>query len=217
MLIRLAGHFINNPNHIDKLISIKGLPEEWMFRKTVNGIELAPPWQPDIEANIPLHIRHLCEPRDVTFSFPPIEKGRQGVVETRKVIGLKLDFMTGPGSEMWEKVERYLDKMTPRDQKVPEPVLVAPNQKSEFSPHYGRRTVRGSLELVPADIPEVDLRENLTPPPAPPEEPHSVVTTTLVDDKPFMCGECGAGFKSKGMFVIHKNKHTAKNKQKVGV
>lgn len=166
MLIRICGHYPNNPAHIDKLISIKGLPEEWIFRNVkrtiagelIEGRELVQPWEPDIDENIPSQIRHLCEPVEIVKIFPPIEKGRDSVVDRRTIMGIRFDFMSQPGQDLWEKVERYLDRMTPRDQKVAVPVVVAPDHKSMFNPHEARRSARGSLELRPCEIPEVDLR-----------------------------------------------------------
>lgn len=160
MLIRLAGHFKDNPNHIDKLICINGLPNEWFFRPSVKnpgGKELIVPWVPEVEANVPRDIRHLCEEHEVTVVFPPIEKGGGYTIDKKKIIGVKFDYMSQPGQEAWEKIERFLDINTPRDQRVPEPVLVAPNQKSGFDPHVARRTNRGSLELQRTEIPVVNL------------------------------------------------------------
>lgn len=160
MLIRLCGHFKDNPNHIDKLICINGLPNEWFFRPSIRnpgGKELIQPWIPDVESNIPRDIRNLCEEHEVTFVFPPIEKGGNYTVDKKKIIGVKFDYMSQPGQEAWEKIERFLDINTPRDQRVPEPVLVAPNHKASFSPHATRRTNRGSLELYVSEIPVVDL------------------------------------------------------------
>ena len=221
-LIRLAGHFIDNPNHIDKLISIKGLPKEWFFRPSkFGGEELVPPWKPDVEANIPHSIRHLCEEMDITVPFPPIEKGRDSVVDKIKIIGLKLDFTSGPGQEMWEKIERYLDRMTPRDQRVPKPVLCAPNQKAEFSPHEARRTVRGSLELRPCEIPDVDLRESVTA-----KSVTAVVqevAQVIVEKPPVIeCKPCNKIFSHQKYMDLHLNKSKAHNpslkiKEKVGV
>lgn len=117
------------------------------------------PWVPDNEETIPKSIRHLCEPTDIAVVYSAIGPGQKGVVDHKTILGIKLDFGTEPGREMWEKVERYLDRVTPRDRKVPEPVMMAPNQKSEFNPTIGRRSNRGSMEFaVGVDIPDVDLR-----------------------------------------------------------
>jgi len=219
MLIRLCGHFLDNPNHIDKLIAIKGLPSEWFFRKSKWGTELVKPWQPDVEANIPQSIRHLCETFDIVEVFPPIEKGRDTVVDNLTIIGVKLDFMTELGQTMWAQVERYLDRMTPRDKPIPKPVLVAPNQKSDFNPHLARRTVRGSLELTPSEIPDVDLRTPetiLVSQPAPTE----ALAVAAPVEKPappaplhqaVVCPECRKSIKSGAglrlhMGLVHKKK-----------
>lgn len=159
MLIKLAGHYPNNPAHIDKMICIKGLPEDWIFRTTKEGKELVKPWIVDNEDTIPKEIRHLCEPTDIVEIFPPIEKGRYPVKDKKTILGIKLEYNTQPAQELWEKIERYLDRMTPRDQKVPEPVLMAPDQKSSFNPHKARRTQRGSLEMSPCEIPVIDLTQ----------------------------------------------------------
>lgn len=166
MLIRLMGHFIDNPAHIDKLICIKGLPDEWFFRpvkrkigdEVVKGKELLPPWLPEIEANLPQSVKHLCEPIEIIKIFPPIQPNALSVVDRFNIIGVRFDYMTEAGQTMWDRIDRYLERMVPRDQLVPKPVLVAANQKAEFSPHEARRSVRGSLELRTAEVPVVDLR-----------------------------------------------------------
>ena len=217
MLIKLAGHHINNPNHIDKVISIKGLPEEWIFRKTVNGKELVRPWTPDNEDTIPNEIRHLCEPTEITITYSPIGPGIPGVVDKRTILGIKLDFNTEPGRELWEKVERYLDRMTPRDQKVPEPVMMAPNHKSIFDPHIGRRGSRGSLEIGRTTVPDVDLRTTIEEV-IPKVEVKPIILPPTIEVKPeekkplFKC-ECGKEFSYKGPFMSHKRVH----KVKIGV
>ncbi|HEX9504277.1 MAG TPA: hypothetical protein VF974_08255 [Patescibacteria group bacterium] len=159
MLIRLCGHFIDNPGHRDKLIAIKGLPEEWILRPSrFGGKELVKPWIPDIEANIPKSIRNLCEPIEITVVFPPIHKDADYVVDHLTIIGIRFDYMTEPGHELWEKIEDYIERMTPRDQRILKPCIVAPDQKSEFNPHMAKRSVRGGLEFHPCDIPVIDLR-----------------------------------------------------------
>lgn len=216
MLIRLCGHFLNNPNHIDKLIAIKGLPSEWFFRETKHGKELMRPWEPDVEANIPKDIRHLCEPVEITRVFPPIEKGKDPVIDKVTILGVRFDFMSQPGQELWEKIERFVDRMTPRDQKIPVPVLVAPDHKSAFNPHAVRRTVRGSLEFFTSDIPEVDLRVPTTqtitlanaPPPTvemkPPLMEVKAATVPLPPAEVFNCDQCEKQFLKKQALVMHK-------------
>lgn len=160
MLIRLVNHFIDNPNRIDKLICIKGLPEDWITRATrFGGRELIKPWEPDVETNIPRDAQHLAEPMEIVQIFPPVEKGGQYTVDHKKIRAVRFDYVTEAGQTMWDQIERYMERTVPRDQMVPKPVLVAPDHKSAYNPHEARRTVRGSLELRPVDgIPVVDLR-----------------------------------------------------------
>lgn len=157
MLIRLVGHFINNSMHIDKLICIKGLPEEWLFRKRGEDKELNPPFTADNPDNIPKYIRHLCVPAEVVKYFPPIEKGREGVLDRMTVLAVKLDYMTEAGREMWVKIERYVDSLLPRHTKMPEPVVVAKDQKSQFETYSLHRRVTGGVEMAIAEIPVIDL------------------------------------------------------------
>ncbi len=227
MLIRLCGHFVNNPGHIDKLISIKGLPEEWLFRPSrAGGKELMPPWEPDVEANIPKEIRHLCEPVEITRVFPPIEKGRDAVIDKVTIIGIKFNYMSTPGQELWEKIERYLDRMTPRDEKVPVPIIVAPDHKSGFSPHVARRSARGSLELAATDtIPEVDLRIiptvtetiNTTPPAVITQTIPQPVVPAKEPEPAFPCDKCPKTFFKKQALSMHKMKMHSAKKEIVGV
>lgn len=231
MLIRLCGHFIDNPNHIDKLICIKGLPDDWFFKTTKHGKELIRPWVPDIEENIPKDIRHLCDPVEVTQVFPPIEKGKEGVIDKFTVIGLKFDYMTEAGQTTWEKIERYLERMVPRDQMVLKPVLVAPNQKSLFDPHEARRTNRGSLELRKSDIPVIDLR---APEPIPIAQPaitvQAPVVTAAVNPAPAItfsapakmivprCDACSKEFgNERGLRMHNMKRHSELKPQPVGV
>lgn len=234
MLIRLCGHYQSNPNHIDKLISINGLPDEWFFRSSkYGGRELLSPWEPDVEANIPQSIRNLCNPIEVTKIFPPIEKGREPVIDKTTILGVRFNFMSQPGQEAWDKIERYIERMTPRDERIPLPVLVAPNHLSAFDPHAVRRTVRGSLEFYRSEIPHVDLMrpEPIFVPATVNRQPQPTVavaaTTTetvasiqapqpLVTPSPvvYKC-ECGKPFGKEQGLRMHKMK--AHPKQPAGV
>lgn len=158
-LIRIVDHFNNNPKRIDKLIAIKGLPEEWFFRETPEGRELKRPWQPDIDANIPHDIRHLCEPMYLIFRYPPIQAGAKEVIEKRQVIGFRIDYNTEPGRQMWDDVERYIEETMPRNERIPVPVVCAKDERSGFETYATRRNVRGSLELIPSPVPFVDLTQ----------------------------------------------------------
>jgi len=210
MLIRIADHFHNNPKRIDKLIAIKGLPDEWLYRETPEGRELKKPWMPDVDANIPHEIRSLCEPAYFNFRYPPITAGQKEFIERRQVLGLKIDYNTEPGREMWEQVERYLEESIPRDVRVPVPVLCARDERSAFETYTPKRNSRNSLELHPAPVPEIDLTkykqkvEVVTPPP--PQVPDSAPMLPVTVQQPvmFVCVECDREFKSQLALNIHK-------------
>lgn len=218
MLIKLAGHFIDNPQHIDKMIIINGLPEEWIFRPSrFGGKELVKPWEPDIEENIPKSILPLCEEHEIVISYSPIEKGKESVVDKKITHGLRIDFSREPGQELWSKIERYLDRMTPRDQKVPKPVLYAPNHRSDFNPHEAVRTVRGSLELRSSEIPVVNLIQ---------ENKKSSIEQVIkqVEEEPkkieptiYTCKKCGLKFEGLGKLRGHNLRGHKQIKENIGV
>lgn len=202
MLLRIIDHFNNNPKRIDKLIAIKGLPEEWFFRETPEGRELKRPWQPDVDANIPHDIRNLCEPMYIVFRYPPIQAGAKEVIEKRQVIGFRIDYNTEPGRQMWDDVERYVEESMPRNERIPVPVVCAKDERSAFETYTPRRNPRGSLELVPSPVPFVDLTKYV---PVKPEERIRPASEVLKDTEPeqveamistraqtavFKCDEC---------------------------
>jgi hypothetical protein len=217
MLIRLVGHYFDNPQHIDKLISIKGLPDDWFFKKSkFGGKELIRPWVPDVEANIPDKVRHLVVEHEIDHIFPPIEKGKDSVVDKVKISGVKLDYSTNPGQEMWEKIERYMEVSTPRDQKVYKPVLCATDHKSDFNPHEAKRTQKGSLELHPSSVPDVDLRPSLIVQPIKPVE-IKPVEVKPTQDKEYKCKKCGKDFDTINVFRGHNLRCRVEVKEKIGV
>jgi hypothetical protein len=231
MLIRLCGHFIDNPRHVDKLICIKGLPESYFFRPSrFGGKELISPWTPDNESNIPQSIRYLCEEIEITKAFPPIEKGKDSVVDKYKILGVKLEYTSGPGQEMWEQIEGYLERMIPRDQRVPKPVLCAPDQKSEFNPTSARRTVRGSLELQSGVAIPVIVLSDPTPVVSPivqsinlqspiiQEKKQEIKSEVKQEIKPetFLCKKCNVNFPDQKSRHSHYTRGH-KDKELIGV
>lgn len=225
MLIRLAGHFLLNPQHIDKLICIKGLPDDWMFRTRADGRkELKAPWEADIDENIPKHVRHVCVPKTVVKYYSPIEKGREGVTEELTILGVKLNYMTEPGRAMWTKIERYMEGTIPRDIQLPIPVLVAKDQKSPFETFTARKRVTGGLELEPSEIPVVDL-DNPTGKIQPiiPQETHqatvltppSAPTAAKTPVEEFKCDQCKYSATKKQALRMHTTR--LHKKEKVGV
>lgn len=228
MLIRICDHFRNNPKRIDKLIAVKGLPEEWFFRDVPEGKELKSPWKPDIDQNIPHEIRHLCEPMYMTFRYPPIEKGAKEVVERRQILGLKIDYNTEPGREMWDQIERYIEESTPRNERIPDPVVCARDERSSFETFKTYRNARGSLEFASSPVPFVDLRVYADPVQpvvsvqVPPSSPSVVVSPEVMAPPPpstqaqpdiFPCKSCGVQFfKAQGLRMHMTKKHPKKEK-----
>jgi hypothetical protein len=231
MLIRLCDHFRNNPKRIDKLIAVKGLPKTWtvdgterpfIFRETPEGLELVKPWQPDVSANIPQDIRHLCEPTYVNFRYSPITKGEKEVIDRRQILGLKLDYNSEPGREVWDWLERYMEETMPRNERLPVPVICAKDEHSMFETYRPRRTATGSLEFVPSPVPEVDLTKYQSdfspavPPPAtsmvtpvqdaPPESPPMKEPQVIE----FKCEDCDYTHRSKQGIRMHKMKRHPK-------
>lgn len=223
MLIRLAGHFLNNSMHIDKLICIKGLPDDWIFKTRSDGQkELNPPFAADNPQNIPSHIRHLCTQVDVVKYFPPIEKGKDGITDKMTILGVKLDFMTEAGRNMWTRIQRYMEDCMPRHAKIPDPVLVAKDQRSPFETFKTTKRITGGVEMEPSDVPVVDLdleknipNEPISPPvvfnrPSPPiavASPPSLPAVAL-----FKCAECEFTHVKKQGVSMHRIKRHSKAK-----
>ena len=81
------------------------------------------------------------------------------ILDRRQILGVKIDFNSEPGRDMWERVERYIEETMPRNERVPVPVVCAKDERSLFETYEARRNSRGSLELRPAPVPEVDLTQ----------------------------------------------------------
>lgn len=207
MLIRLLTHHVNNPHLIDKLIIIKGLPKDWIFRKVPQGDQLLRPWEADVDRNIPKDIQAITDPITFVQYFQNIrhhDRNYEGFWDERKVYALRLDYAYGPGREMWEQIVDYIDRTLPRGEKMPDPVLVAKDQHSPFETHMARRSRSGSgLELVPMDVPIIDLNKYITVP-APTV---TVSAAVLVPEfkETFIC-ECGKEFVKKQALRMHKMK-----------
>lgn len=224
MLIRLCDHFKDNPKRIDKLIAVKGLPREWMFRDTPEGVELRRPWEADIDKNIPHDIRNVCEPLYIIQRFSPINNQSKEFIEKKQILGVRIDYNSEPGRQMWDDVERYIEESMPRNERIQVPVLCSRDERSAFETYTPRRNTRGSLELVPSPVPLVDLSkygEPETPKvlapispeptsrPSPPEIPEAQGT-------PFKCDSCDYSHRSKAGVRMHAMKrHPVKEKVEV--
>lgn len=216
MLIRLLTHHVNNPHLIDKLIIIKGLPKDWVFRKVPQGDQLLKPWEADVDRNIPRDVQSQTEQITFVQYFQNVrhhDRNYDGFWDERKVWGLRLDYAYGPGREMWEQIVDYIDRTLPRGEKMPDPVLVAKDQHSPFETHMARRSRSGSgLELVPSEVPIIDLNKYIEPPVVVPTVTvvsSPVVTefkeTPIVSRESFIC-ECGKSFDKKQGLRMHKMK-----------
>lgn len=194
-----------------------------MFRtRPDGGKELTAAFTPDIPENIPKFIRHLCTPTDVVKYFPPIEKGKDGILDHQTILGVRLDYMTENGRSMWTRIQRYMDDCLPRHAKVPEPVIVARDQKSPFETYLPRKRVSGGVELEPCEIPVIDLdieiaKPALVLPPVPPIqdsppkiEPVSLPVQPAVVD--FKCPDCEFTHAKKQGISMHRIKRHPKVK-----
>jgi hypothetical protein len=216
MLIRLTNHSKNNPKTIDKLIAIKGLPEDWIFRESPEGKELKRPWTADIDKNIPHDIRTFCEPTMMLFRYPPISRESKEVIEKRQVLGIKLDFAMEPGRELWEKIEKFIEGTMPRNELIPKPVLCAKDEHSPFQTYESYRNSTGSLELREADVPLIDLT-----PFTKKEEPVILIApevleseAPVVEESPaaFQCDECERSYVFEKVLKRHKKVSHKKEK-----
>jgi hypothetical protein len=210
MLIRVVSHFHKNNTHgIDELIRIENLPEDMIFRKKDGKTYLVHPWERDIDANIPKDIREHCSPIEITEDLPREKNETNGTWQTPsdtiRILGVRLNLDSTPGMEMWRKIERILDRGTSRDERVPKPAVVAPDQKSAFF-------------LEAKDIPVVILK---------PEVLHQPETKTVVESpfnppkievdasspQMFECGVCHKEFSAQRGLWMHERKTRHKVKE----
>jgi hypothetical protein len=219
MLIRICDHFKDNPKRIDKLIAIKGLPEEWIFRETPEGKELKKPWEPDVDKNIPGDIRNLCEPQYVILRYQAINNQAKQIIEKRQILGIRLDYNTEPGRQLWDDIERYIEESMPRNERIPVPVLCAKDERSAFETYRAVRNSRGSLELHSSPVPLVDLSkyEEVKMETKPVEEIlKEVMPPEPIQSDNLKCPECDYTHKkAQGMRMHIRRLHP--KKEKVGV
>jgi hypothetical protein len=219
MLIRIVDHFKDNPKRIDKLIAIKGLPEDWFFRESPEGKELKRPWEPDIDKNIPHDIRHLCEPMYIVRRYAPLNANTSGVTEKSQILGVRIDYNSEPGRQLWDDIERYVEESLPRSERIPVPVVCARDERSAFETYTPRRTSRGALEMVPSDVPMVDLTKYVEvrmETKVPEAIPAQIVAEPVIKPVDFKCETCEYTHKSKQGIRMHTLKRHPK-KEKAGV
>jgi protein-disulfide isomerase len=173
-----------------------------MFRKLDGKTYLRVPFERDIDANIPVSIREHCVPMDITEDLPREKNEATGAWQTPsdtiRILGVRLNLDSTPGMEMWKKIERILDRGTSRDQKIPVPAVVAPNQKDPFS-------------LEASDIPVVILKkEILVSSDVEVSEPVDIVVP-----QSFTCGVCQKSFPAQRSLWMHERKTRHKVKEPV--
>lgn len=219
MLIRLVAHaHKGNPNLIDELIRIDGLPDNLLYHFKDGKCYLMPPWEPDIDANIPKHIREHCQRVEITRDLPPERNEITGVMQrpsdTFTILGVKINLDNTPGKEMWAQIERILDMGTPRDRKVPTPRVVAPNQKDAFFldaediPVCDLRPPKIEVPVTTSEAVKVEIPVAPVPAPAPAAPPvHRVYT----------CGVCQKSFVAERGLWMHERKMRHKVQEPVAV
>jgi hypothetical protein len=211
MLIRIISHFHKKNTHgIDELIRIENLPDDMMFTRKDGRVYLRSPWTRDVDANIPKEIREHCTPMDITEDLPREKNEATGAWQTPsdtvRILGVRLDLDSTPGMETWKKLQRILDRGTSRDQKVPEPAVVAPDQKSAFA-------------LEAHEIPVVILKPEVAVPAqtvtavAVPVEPPKVVVKVEEPVQMFECGVCHKEFNAQRGLWMHERKTRHKVKE----
>lgn len=211
MLLRIISHFHKKNTHgIDELIRIDNFPDELMFRRKDGKTYLASPWERDIDANIPKEIREHCSPVDITEDLPREKNEATGQwqvpSDTIRILGVRLNLDSTPGMEMWHKIQRILDRGTSRDQRIPEPAVVAPDQKSSFF-------------LEAKDIPVVVLKSDVVQQTVTVSTAATVQILPVTIDAPqmFECGVCKKEFSAQRGLWMHERKTRHKVKEPIAV
>lgn len=213
MLIRLMSDGKNNPEHADKLISIEGLPEEWIFDRRKDFDErgnqderlfLKAPWEVDVTDNLPEDIRSKFakEPYVVWFESPQeIKPGTYSSPEMcwirwfQNVYGFRLNLQTNHGIAMWDQIVSLLDRETPRSQRIPEAAVVG--NKLAW-------TLRAS------QVPHVKLSNAVEQPK--PSEIISPAAKPIARPDQYPCRICGDVFdRERGRWMHERRKHAVKD------
>jgi hypothetical protein len=215
MLLRLTNHHFNNKIMVDKLISLKGFPED-MFWQKVQGIytldDLDPEGKNKKEVRIGLVVKEPFEP-DVTENIPDdiIEKfgeereiydrmDRQ-LLGPRKIVALRLDFSTGPGEIAWGKIWKVIDNNTGRFERVVRPAPVG-------NEHVWTLDVEDVPEFVLQPLPTEDTPASIQPKPVPRDEETG---------KPQIhCDQCSYKSDDKRAVRMHKLGKHNRHPQSVG-
>lgn len=223
MIIRLMSHSKDNAEHIDKLIVIDGLPEEWVFERREETDEkgekdtrlfLKHPWEDDVTENLPEGIRLKFQPEPIEVWYETPMEIRPGTYTAqdkigwvrwlKKIYGFRLNLQTNQGQQMWDQIVDLLDRETPRSQRIPEPAVV------------GTKII---WTLEASKVPYVKLTGTLE---VPAKETSSVavsVPPVVIEPEPikearpdeYSCHHCGEIFdKERGRYMHERRKHGAK-------
>lgn len=208
MLIRLVSHPEDNSDHVDKLIYIEGLPEVF-FYNVMNGKKYlkSPPWVIDNDDNVPEDIKRIYykHPQEVWFQLPkdPSFQGQDQLTEySREANCLVLDYQTRQGEQMWDQIEKILDRETPRDLEVPKPAVVGTRREWTLGATEVPAIVLKAREIIKqkteADVektPAVETQESVS----------------IVSD--YFCRECNIRYMNEHGLNIHKSKMHKDNKK----
>src|SRR3982750_4961633 len=189
MLILLVSHHKENQHHIDKLINIEGLPQEWFFYEKEGRKYIKGPWEIAPTTNLPPDIRTHFQPQPMKIcSETPMEfrvgdqpQAPRWITQEHDAYALRIDYQNGPGHDMWEQVEEILDRETPRHLKVPKPAKVGDRQ---------------TWKLQASEVPSVRLNgaEPVIVPGSPPvARPNELV-----------CDQCQATFEKDRALWMHR-------------
>jgi hypothetical protein len=213
MIIRIVSDGKNNPSHVDKLIVIEGLPEEWLFdrRKVVDdeGTEerlfLKAPWELDITDNIPEGIRFKFQPEPFTVWFETPMEIRPGTMVTNQKLewirwtnegyGVRLNVQSNAGESMWQQIVDLMDRETPRHQKIPQAAIVGDKL---------------NWHLTAAQVPHVKLTGSVAD--VPKEQIVKIEPKIAPRPDEYACQTCGDVFdRDRGRWMHERRKHGNKD------
>lgn len=216
MLIRLGSHHKKNSNLFDKVIDIKGLPDSMFFKEESGklyideyddeghlkfihqkGTTLKQPWTADIPENFPKDVLQKFSINKKIFYLDVFKAEGRGVerilVPLPPLVGVQLDYQTAPGQDLWDQIERILERETPRDKKVPEPIVVGD---------------RSGWKIGVDDIPSVVL-VSTEPLPVVPKE----LIIPTIGKTQYHCDQCEKIYDNAQAIRMHKmKKHPAESK-----
>lgn len=197
MLIRLVNHHIKNPEMRDKLINIENFPESYFIEVREGNKVIKNPWEVDNPQNLSRDIKdRFYKPmlisdvvtayRDAHTTEEFYHKSRYYEIQCGVV---KLDYATGPGEEVWSRVERLIEKTTPRDMPIPKPAIVG-NQIQWLLEAENVPTV-----VIPTEEKEavISVKKEVLK-----KEPKAVEMTA--------CSLCGKEVSKKGLY-LHMYRH----------